>query len=353
MLPHSTGDAFPTPEAAILSFGKLGWEEPPNFVYLESVCYTSQNRTVSSAQPKIADRFRAALRLRGYSYRTEQAYLQWYVRYVRFHKLRHPAGMGEPEVEAFLSHLATELKVAASTQNQALAALLYLYSEVLKKPLGNLSALRAKRSHYVQPYVSPGEVGRILANLSGVAYLAACIMYGAGLRLMECLRLPGIAGFQAGDDSIPAAVPFLTEFHPENVGLHRLLPATITVTGPSLTSETRIMAPNRPAPQYNEAPNRARAVGRHGMIVCVSEAISMTPKLRQELMEYLNKVPDEKLAQVLAFVRALGVPGPTGLPGEKLKSAVTVLSPSTLDEMALAIDESCERVDLSEWQLSS
>ena len=79
----------------------------------------------------------------------------------------------------------------------------------------------------------------------------------------------------------------------------------------------------------------------------------MTPKLRQELMEYLDKVPDEKLAQVLAFVRALGVPGPTGLPGEKLKSAVTVLSPSTLDEMALAIDESCERVDLSEWQLSS
>ena len=245
MLPHSTGDAFPTPEAAILSFGKLGWEEPPNFVYLESVCYTSQNRTVSSAQPKIADRFRAALRLRGYSYRTEQAYLQWYVRYVRFHKLRHPAGMGEPEVEAFLSHLATELKVAASTQNQALAALLYLYSEVLKKPLGNLSALRAKRSHYVQPYVSPGEVGRILANLSGVSYLAACIMYGAGLRLMECLRLPGIAGFQAGDDSIPAAVPFLTEFHPENVGLHRLLPATDYSTASSARSR-RVPIPTPP-----------------------------------------------------------------------------------------------------------
>ena len=76
---------------------------------------------MSSAQPKIADRFRAALRLRGYSYRTEQAYLQWYVRYVRFHKLRHPAEMGEPEVEAFLSHLATDLEVAASARNQASA----------------------------------------------------------------------------------------------------------------------------------------------------------------------------------------------------------------------------------------
>ena len=144
---------------------------------------------MSSSQPKIADRLRAALRLRGYSYRTEQAYLQWYVRYARFHKLRHPATMGEPEVEAFLTHLVTERGVSASTQNQALAALLFLYVHLLNKPLGSVSALRAKRSHYVQPYLTPAAAGCILSNLNGVPYLAACIMYGAGLRLMECLRL--------------------------------------------------------------------------------------------------------------------------------------------------------------------
>ncbi|MBI2862637.1 MAG: phage integrase N-terminal SAM-like domain-containing protein, partial [Chloroflexi bacterium] len=78
---------------------------------------------VSSSQlPKLADRFRDALRLRGYSYRTEQVYVQWYVRFVRFHKIRHPGEMGEREVEAFLSHLASDLEVSASTQNQALAA---------------------------------------------------------------------------------------------------------------------------------------------------------------------------------------------------------------------------------------
>lgn len=144
---------------------------------------------MSTSQPRIADRLRAAIRLRGYSYRTEQSYVQWYVRYVRFHMVRHPADMGEPEVEAFLTHLAKDLQVSASTQNQALAALLFLYREVLNRPLGDVSALRAKRSHYVQPYLSPQEVGRLLSHLSGASHLVACIMYGGGLRLMECLRL--------------------------------------------------------------------------------------------------------------------------------------------------------------------
>ncbi len=143
----------------------------------------------STQPPKLADQLRAAIRLRGYSYRTEQAYVQWYVRFVRFHKLRHPNDLGQPEVEAFLTYLVTDLEVSASTQNQALAALLFLYAQVLKKPLGDVAALRAKKTHYVQPYLSAAEVRRILDNLSGVAYLAACLMYGAGLRLTECLRL--------------------------------------------------------------------------------------------------------------------------------------------------------------------
>jgi integron integrase len=143
----------------------------------------------SSQKPKLADQLSSAIRLRGYSYRTEQAYVQWYARFVRFHKMRHPADMGEAEVEAFLSHLATGLQLSASTQNQALAALLFLYAEVLKKPLGDVNALRAKKSHYVQPYLSADEVRRLLDNLSGVSYLAAGLLYGGGLRLMECLRL--------------------------------------------------------------------------------------------------------------------------------------------------------------------
>ncbi|MBI3760422.1 MAG: integron integrase [Chloroflexi bacterium] len=143
----------------------------------------------SPPKPKLADQLSSAIRLRGYSYRTEQSYVRWYIRFVRFHRLRHPAEMGQPEVEAFLTHLVTDLEVSSSTQNQALAALLFLYAEVLKKPLGDVDALRAKKSHYVQPYLSADEVRRILDNLSGVSYLAACIMYGGGLRLMECLRL--------------------------------------------------------------------------------------------------------------------------------------------------------------------
>jgi len=140
-------------------------------------------------EKKLADRLREALRLRGYSIRTEKAYLHWYERFVRFHKLRHPATMGTPEVEAFLTHLAVHDQVSASTQNQALSALLFLYQEVLAIPLGDLHALRAKKNTYVQPYLSHDECLRILAHLDGAPYLVACFLYGSGLRLLEALRL--------------------------------------------------------------------------------------------------------------------------------------------------------------------
>lgn len=140
-------------------------------------------------EKKLADRLREAVRLRGYSIRTEKAYLHWYERYVRFHKLRHPATMGTPEVEAFLAYLAAAEQVSASTQNQALSALLFLYQEVLGIPLGDLHALRAKKNTYVQPYLSHAECLRILAHLDGAPYLVACLLYGSGLRLLEALRL--------------------------------------------------------------------------------------------------------------------------------------------------------------------
>jgi len=124
-------------------------------------------------EKKIADRLREAVRRRGYSIRTEKAYVHWYERFVRFHKLRHPATMGAPEVEAFLTHLAVHEQVSASTQNQALSALLFLYQQVLGIPLGDLHALRAKKSTYVQPYLSHDECLRILAKLDGAPSLIA------------------------------------------------------------------------------------------------------------------------------------------------------------------------------------
>ena len=99
------------------------------------------------------------------------------------------ATTGTPEVEAFLTHLAVHEQVSASTQNQALAALLFLYREVLGIPLGDLHALRAKKTTYVQPYLSHDECLRILAHLDGAPYLVACFLYRSGLRLLEALRL--------------------------------------------------------------------------------------------------------------------------------------------------------------------
>ena len=140
-------------------------------------------------EKKLADRLREAIRLRGYSLRTEKAYVAWYERYVRFHHLRHPATMGLAEVEQFLTHLASEAQVAASTQNQALAALQFLYQEVLRLPLGDLAALHARKTTYVQPYLSHADCLRILDQLAGSSYLVAALLYGSGLRILEALRL--------------------------------------------------------------------------------------------------------------------------------------------------------------------
>ncbi len=134
-------------------------------------------------------RVRAAIRLRHYSIRTEQAYLYWIRRFIRFHNRRHPEEMGAPEVERFLSHLAVHDQVAAATQNQALNALVFLYKAVLDRPLGDIDAIRAKRSQRLPVVLSKAEVRRLFRCLDGKQWLVACVLYGSGLRLMECLRL--------------------------------------------------------------------------------------------------------------------------------------------------------------------
>lgn len=133
-------------------------------------------------------RDRAAVRR--YSPRTTQAYVQWIVRYVRWNGLRHPASLSGVEVRDFLTYLARERHVAASTQNQALAALQFLYRDVLEQPLGEVSGLAAARRPVHLPNVLSREgVQRVLACLSGVPLLMAQLMYGSGVRLQECCQL--------------------------------------------------------------------------------------------------------------------------------------------------------------------
>jgi integrase len=138
---------------------------------------------------KLLDRYRDVARLRHVSYRTEQSYVRWVKQFVRFHGTRHPAEMGTAEVQAFLTHLAVARRVSASTQNQALAALLFLYRHVLGLPLGDVDAMRARRSRYLPVVLTRSEVEAVLERMTGPSRLVAALQYGAGLRLMEALRL--------------------------------------------------------------------------------------------------------------------------------------------------------------------
>lgn len=133
---------------------------------------------------------RAAIRVRHYSIRTEQSYVAWIVRFIRFHRMRHPRELAEPHVASFLTHLAVDLKVAASTQNQALNALNFVYKAVLHRPLGNLAGMvRAKEPQRLPVVLTHDEVARLLRSIDDTYWLPACLMYGSGLRLMEAVRL--------------------------------------------------------------------------------------------------------------------------------------------------------------------
>ena len=143
-----------------------------------------------TGKPTLLERVRDVIRVRHYSIRTEQAYLDWIRRFVRFHGRRHPRDMGKAEVEAFLSHLAVNRNVAASTQNQALSALLFLYRDVLEIELPWLENVsRAKKPTRLPVVLTREDVDQVLARLDGIRWLKAGLLYGSGLRLMECLRL--------------------------------------------------------------------------------------------------------------------------------------------------------------------
>jgi integron integrase len=139
---------------------------------------------------KILDQVSDAIRLKHYSYRTEQTYKEWIRRYILFHKKRHPIEMGAPEIQSFLSHLATEKNVAASTQNQALSAILFLYKHVLLKPVEiPTDLIRAEKSKTLPTVLTHLEAMAVISKMKGTSQLMAKILYGGGLRLTECIRL--------------------------------------------------------------------------------------------------------------------------------------------------------------------
>ncbi|MGB7924401.1 MAG: integron integrase [Pyrinomonadaceae bacterium] len=143
-----------------------------------------------NVKPLLLDRVRDQIRLKHYSIRTEEAYVQSIKRFILYHRKRHPEQMGADEIRQYLSHLATDGHVSASTQNQALSAILFLYREVLGIDLPFIDGIeRAKSPVRVPVVLTRDETSRVLSQLSGVYKLMACLLYGSGLRLMECVRL--------------------------------------------------------------------------------------------------------------------------------------------------------------------
>jgi integron integrase len=146
--------------------------------------------TNAESKPRLLTRVRGHMRARQLSPRTEQAYTAWIIRYVKYHRMHHPADLGEAEVIAFLTHLAAEKRVSRSTQMQALSALMLLYREVLGMEIGDLrSALRSFAPTHLPAVLSRAEVRVLLEHLRGTTRLIALLLYGSGLRLMECLTL--------------------------------------------------------------------------------------------------------------------------------------------------------------------
>jgi len=144
----------------------------------------------NNTPPKLLDQVRDRIRVKHYSIRTETQYVQWIKRFILFHGKRHPIEMGAAEVEAFLSHLAVVGQVSASTQNQALSALLFLYKEVLLIDLPWLdNVVRAKRPQRLPCVLTRTEARNVLTRISGIYGLMANLLYGTGMRLMECVRL--------------------------------------------------------------------------------------------------------------------------------------------------------------------
>jgi len=151
---------------------------------------SAQNPSSSPKGKKLLDQLRDAIRAKHYSYRTEQTYVDWCKRYILYHHKRHPAEMGMPEIQAFIIYLANDQNVAASTQNQALSAILFLYRNVLLRDIEfPTDIVRAKKPERLPTVLTKAEVLLVIGKMSGTPKLMVQLLFGSGLRLMECLRL--------------------------------------------------------------------------------------------------------------------------------------------------------------------
>ncbi|MBT3048508.1 MAG: phage integrase N-terminal SAM-like domain-containing protein [Candidatus Thiodiazotropha sp. (ex Lucina pensylvanica)] len=147
------------------------------------------NNHLAKTHPDLYRRFLVAIRLPDYSTNTEKSYLGWINRYLRFHNNRHPCDCKEPEVASFLEHLTLQRKVAGATQSQALNALVFFYAHVLERPLGKIGPFkRSKKPKRIPTVLSTGEINSLFMQLSGVNRLILHLMYGTGMRVMECVR---------------------------------------------------------------------------------------------------------------------------------------------------------------------
>jgi len=143
---------------------------------------------MAESKRKLLDQVRDVIRLKHYSIRTEETYVMWIRRFILFHNKRHPSEMGEQEISEFLTHLAVKKKVASSTQNQALNAIVFLYREILKRDLGEIRDIQWAKRPARLPVVFTGEEAKaVLEHMEGTKWLMASLLYGSGLRLMECV----------------------------------------------------------------------------------------------------------------------------------------------------------------------
>jgi integron integrase len=150
----------------------------------------AENGDTSNQNIRLLDRVRNAIRCRHYSIRTEHSYVEWIKQYILFHGKQHPENMDDTHISSFLTYLAVDRKVASSTQNQALCAIVFLYNQVLNMKVGQLDDMvRAKRPHKLPVVFTTQEVKKILLQLEGAHWLMGQLMYGAGLRVIECVRL--------------------------------------------------------------------------------------------------------------------------------------------------------------------
>src|SRR3989475_8515210 len=196
----------------------------------------SPNGRAAEVAPRtLLGRLRAAVRARHYSPRTEESYVGWVKRFVVFHGRQHPDQLGEAEVRAFLEHLAERVRVSASTQNQAVAALLFLYEAVLGRrlTLSPQGIVHAKELQRLPVVLNRDEVRMVLAQLRGVSRLVVLLLYGSGLRLLECLSL------RVKDIDFPRAE---IRVRAGKGGVDRVVPLPVRVQGPLAEHLARLRA---------------------------------------------------------------------------------------------------------------